>query len=87
MALKETAVADGVQTSLTSRTVTRKADGAEFTFNTVRIVGEYTLIDARISDELQPLLPGNGKPLLAVIQFDSYRDDVQAEIVQILDAA
>lgn len=87
MALKETAIVEGNLVRINERSITRKSDGQVFTFRSALVIGEDSLVEARVSDDVLPDLPVPGSLIRARISLGSYRDEVETELVEVLDAA
>lgn len=86
MALKTTALVEGDLIRVQTRSIKRKSDGEEFIFRDALIIGENTLISVRVPDELVDDLPPVGEPLRGRVAFDTFRDDVQASLEEVLAA-
>lgn len=84
MALKSTVIAHGKVIRTKSREVKAK-DGREFIFTNAVIVGDNTMVDVRVPDDLVLQFRDYvGEDITAVIELSTYRDDVEASIVEVL---
>lgn len=84
MSLKTTLIASGRIIRINSRDVQTK-DGREFTFMNAVIVGEHTIIDVRVPDDLAVIFLQNvGEEVTALVELSIYRDDVQAQALSVV---
>lgn len=76
----------GTVMSLDSRSGVAKSTGQPFSINTALIVGDGTLVDARVPDALlQDVIAAHrdATPVHVFVTVSTYRDDDQAELTAI----
>lgn len=86
MAVKERAIIDGTLVGLNVRNGNRTSDGSPYTIRTAIIIGEHSLVEARVGDELVKTLPAVGQPIYGRVSFGTYRDEVQTDLEEIFTA-
>jgi hypothetical protein len=87
MAIRQTAIVEGVVSRVSvvdipKRDAQGKLTGEVFTFRDALIVGDHSLVEARVPDRLE--MPKQGAKIRAVASIDVYRGDAQVSLVEYL---
>lgn len=84
MSLGTSAILEGNVMRVASRTIKRKADGAEFVINTFVLFGQHCQAEVRVNTDSGQKMPEVGKPVRCRVDISVYRDDDEISLGEYL---